>query len=89
MMAKALASHGAKVYIASRKQKVVDSTAASINELDAVKASGGKVVPLQADLSTKAQCDALAAKVEALEGGPGKAKLNALGERGNRLLILR
>ncbi|KAI9006962.1 rhamnolipids biosynthesis 3-oxoacyl-reductase [Hyaloraphidium curvatum] len=78
MMTKALALHGAKVYIASRKQEVVNEAANAINALPGVVKSGGKVVPLQADLSTKAACDALAKKVEAAEGGPGKAKLHAL-----------
>lgn len=78
MMAKSLSSHGARVYIASRKQKVVDETAAEINSLEAVKKSGGRVIALSADLATKANCDALAKKIEALEGGPGKAKLHAL-----------
>ena len=77
-MTKALALHGARVYIASRKQAVVDATAKAINNLDGVIRSGGRVVAFQADLSSKAACEALAKKVEEAEGGPGKAKLNAL-----------
>lgn len=77
-MAKALALHGAKVYIASRKQSVVDATAASINALPGVRGSSGKVVAFSADLSGRAQCEALAKKIEDAEGGPGKAKLHVL-----------
>lgn len=78
MMSKALAMHGAKVYIASRKRAVVDKAAAELNALPEVKASGGLVVPLQADLNSKANCDKLASEIEKLEGGPGKAKMEAL-----------
>lgn len=78
MMAKTLALHGCRVYIASRKQAVVDATAAGINKLDGVGKSGGKVVALQADLANKAACDKLASQVAELEGGSTKAKLHVL-----------
>ncbi|RKO82827.1 hypothetical protein BDK51DRAFT_15881 [Blyttiomyces helicus] len=58
MIAAALVQNGAKVYIASRKLKVVESAAAELNAM-----GPGTCVPLAADLLTKASCDALAAQI--------------------------
>ncbi|KAJ3108505.1 hypothetical protein HK100_003423 [Physocladia obscura] len=67
MIAFALASNGARVYIASRKLKVVQDAAEEINAASQTKASGGQVVALQADVTDKAKVDALAAQIQARE----------------------
>jgi len=68
-MAAALVRNGAKVYIASRKLPALQKTA---NELSALSPpnsgiSGPACIPLTAELSTKAGCDDLAAKIKEKE----------------------
>ncbi|TPX33015.1 hypothetical protein SmJEL517_g04001 [Synchytrium microbalum] len=58
IMAQALVQNGAKVYIASRKQKNIEAAAAELNSL-----GPGQCIGLAADLSTKANCYALAAEM--------------------------
>ncbi|KAJ3014027.1 UNVERIFIED_CONTAM: hypothetical protein HDU68_000456 [Siphonaria sp. JEL0065] len=67
MIAAALAQNGAKVYIASRKLKVVQEAAAEINACPQTKASGGECIALQADLTDKAKTDALATQIKQRE----------------------
>jgi NAD(P)-dependent dehydrogenase (short-subunit alcohol dehydrogenase family) len=64
MIAAAYVRNGAKVYIASRKLADLERVAA---QLTAAGAQGGQCIPLQADVGTKAGCDALAAQVLARE----------------------
>ncbi|KAI9033509.1 hypothetical protein DFJ74DRAFT_652691 [Hyaloraphidium curvatum] len=73
MMTTALAQNGARVYIASRKLPVLQQTADEINSDPAVKASGGQVIPVKADLRTRKECEALAATMKEKE-----TKLNIL-----------
>jgi len=62
MMASALVQNGAKVYIASRKEKQLKEVA------DALNARGpGRCEYVIADLGTKAGCDGLAAHIKARE----------------------
>ncbi|KAI9106047.1 hypothetical protein DFS34DRAFT_601962 [Phlyctochytrium arcticum] len=58
MIAASLVQNGAKVYIASRKKEVVEETA---KELTAM--GPGQCIPLQADLGTRAQAEALAKQI--------------------------
>ncbi|KAH7102341.1 rhamnolipids biosynthesis 3-oxoacyl-reductase [Auriculariales sp. MPI-PUGE-AT-0066] len=62
MMAAALVQNGAKVYIASRKEKQLKEVSAALN-----KAGPGSCEYLIADLSTKAGCDALGAEIKKRE----------------------
>ncbi|TPX32113.1 hypothetical protein SmJEL517_g04689 [Synchytrium microbalum] len=71
MLAAGLVANGAKVYIASRKQQVVDETAAELNKYYAKQ--GGVCLPLTANLNSKAGCDELANKIKQRE-----TKLDAL-----------
>ncbi|KAI8852406.1 putative NADPH-dependent beta-ketoacyl reductase [Chytridium lagenaria] len=58
MIAAALIQNGAKVYIASRKLKNVQDAADELNKM-----GPGMCIALQADLTTKAEADALATKI--------------------------
>ena len=60
MIAKALVSNGAKVYISARKADVCEKVAAQLTSL-----GPGKCVALPADVSSDAECKALAAKLAA------------------------
>jgi len=62
-MTAALVQNGARVYIASRKLHDLESVAASMNETarGGPWPAGTACIPLQADVSAKAGCDALAA----------------------------
>ncbi|KAJ3104634.1 hypothetical protein HDU97_009025 [Phlyctochytrium planicorne] len=62
MIAAALVQNGAKVYIASRKLKNVQEAADELNKM-----GPGSCIPLQADLTTRAECEALAAKLKEKE----------------------
>ncbi|KAJ1341298.1 hypothetical protein BSLG_004028 [Batrachochytrium salamandrivorans] len=61
-MAAALVQNGAKVYIASRNLKTVQATAAELT-----LAGPGTCIAIQADLSNKAQAEALASQIAAKE----------------------
>lgn len=61
MIAHGLVAAGARVYVASRKLEVCEAVASDL------RAVGGEAVALEADLSTPAGCDALAAAVAARE----------------------
>ncbi|KAJ1539573.1 hypothetical protein HK405_012737 [Cladochytrium tenue] len=63
MIAAALVRNGAKVYIASRKLKVVEETAKELNSMGAP----GTCIALQADLMNREQAEALAAQIKAKE----------------------
>ncbi|TPX35331.1 hypothetical protein SmJEL517_g02247 [Synchytrium microbalum] len=65
MIAATFVQNGMKVYIASRKQSVIDEAVADLNKMGA--ASGGKCVGLIADLTTKAACQKLADQILAKE----------------------
>ncbi|TPX50636.1 hypothetical protein SeLEV6574_g00804 [Synchytrium endobioticum] len=65
MIAATLVQNGVKVYIASRKQQVIDQAVVELNAMG--KASGGSCIGLTADLGTKAQCKALADQILAKE----------------------
>jgi NAD(P)-dependent dehydrogenase (short-subunit alcohol dehydrogenase family) len=65
MIAAAYVQNGAKVYIASRKLSDLERVAAQLTA--AGKANGGQCLPLQADVATKAGCDALADQVKQRE----------------------
>ncbi|KAI9340523.1 hypothetical protein BDR26DRAFT_861259 [Obelidium mucronatum] len=67
MIASALAQNGAKVYIASRKLKVVQDAAAEINSNPQTKESGGSCIALQADLTDKSKADQLATEIKKRE----------------------
>jgi NAD(P)-dependent dehydrogenase (short-subunit alcohol dehydrogenase family) len=60
MIAAGFAANGAKTYIASRKQHVLDEVAAELSKT-------GTCIPIQADLSTHAGVVALADRMKALE----------------------
>lgn len=62
MISAAYVRNGAKVYIASRKLADLERVAAQLSELG--KQSGGKCIPLQADVGSKAGCDALAEQIK-------------------------
>ncbi|WP_052669885.1 SDR family NAD(P)-dependent oxidoreductase [Nitriliruptor alkaliphilus] len=61
MIAHGLVAAGATVYVASRKLEVCEAVASDL------RAVGGEAVALEADLSTPAGCEALAAAVAARE----------------------
>ncbi|KAJ1568137.1 hypothetical protein HK405_003516 [Cladochytrium tenue] len=63
MIATALVKNGAKVYIASRKFKVVEETAKELNAIGAP----GSCIPLTADLTSREQAEALAAQIKVKE----------------------
>ncbi|ORY53829.1 NAD(P)-binding protein [Rhizoclosmatium globosum] len=67
MITAALAQNGAKVYIASRKLKVVQDAAAEINAMPNTIASKGEVIALQADLVDKEKCVAFVNQIKAKE----------------------
>ncbi|KAJ3243567.1 hypothetical protein HDU78_000327 [Chytriomyces hyalinus] len=67
MIATALAQNGARVYIASRKLKVVSAAAADINANPQTVASGGSCIALQADLTDKAKVHAFANEIKKRE----------------------
>ncbi|KAJ3349227.1 hypothetical protein HDU83_000703 [Entophlyctis luteolus] len=73
MIAAALAQNGARVYIASRKLKVVQDAAAEINAMQQTIASKGSVIAFQGDVADKASVDAIANFVKQRE-----SKLNFL-----------
>ncbi|KAK9667532.1 hypothetical protein K7432_017731 [Basidiobolus ranarum] len=58
MIAKALIANGAKVYIASRRLELIESVAAELTKL-----GPGTCKAIQADLSSKHGCEALANRV--------------------------
>ncbi|CAG8532283.1 10153_t:CDS:2 [Paraglomus occultum] len=62
MIAKALVCNGANVYIVSRKIKVLEKAASSLNEL-----GPGKCTALQANLKSKAACEQVALELGARE----------------------
>ena len=64
-MTAALVQNGARVYIASRKLHDLENVAALMNETarGGPWPAGTACIPLQADLSSKAGCDALAAEL--------------------------
>ncbi|KAJ3091825.1 hypothetical protein HDU96_002931 [Phlyctochytrium bullatum] len=62
MIAAALVQNGAKVYIASRKIQNVQKAADELNKM-----GPGQCIALQADLTTKAETEALAAKLKEKE----------------------
>lgn len=66
MIAAALVQNGAKVYIASRKLKVVEATAAELNSM-LNKHPDGVCIPLQADLGSREHAEQLAAQIMARE----------------------
>src|SRR5262245_18449819 len=61
MIARGFLESGAKVYISSRKADACDATAGELSAL-------GPCIPLPQDVSTVAGCQALAAKIDELEG---------------------
>jgi NAD(P)-dependent dehydrogenase (short-subunit alcohol dehydrogenase family) len=63
MSASAFVANGARVIIASRKEKELQKTTERINK-EFGGSSGGKVEYIVADLSNKAGCDALCAEVK-------------------------
>ncbi|KAK9695659.1 hypothetical protein K7432_012850 [Basidiobolus ranarum] len=58
MITKALVANGAKVYIASRRLELIESVAAELTKL-----GPGTCKAIQADLSSKQECEALAHRV--------------------------
>jgi NAD(P)-dependent dehydrogenase (short-subunit alcohol dehydrogenase family) len=62
MIARGFVAAGAKVYISSRKAEVCDSVAAQL------RAEGGDVLSIPADLSTEAECRRLATAIADREG---------------------
>lgn len=64
-MASALVQNGARVYIASRKIEDLKQASAMLNEVSTAGSwpSGTACIPIQADLASKAGCDALAAEI--------------------------
>ncbi|PWN93847.1 putative NADPH-dependent beta-ketoacyl reductase [Acaromyces ingoldii] len=68
MMAAAYIRNGAKVYIASRKLPELEKQAAALSALSPKgKVNGPACIPLEADISTKAGCDALAKQIKERE----------------------
>lgn len=69
VMAAALVRNGAKVYIASRKMPQIEKTSKQLSELSPSDSgiSGPACIPLTADVSTKAGCDALADQLKQRE----------------------
>ncbi|KAI9340515.1 hypothetical protein BDR26DRAFT_861245 [Obelidium mucronatum] len=67
MIASALAQNGAKVYIASRKLKIVQDAASEVNANQQTKESGGSCIALQADVTDKAKTDQLANEIKKRE----------------------
>jgi NADP-dependent 3-hydroxy acid dehydrogenase YdfG len=63
MMTRALIANGArKVYIVGRRLDVLETTASEY-----ASSAPGKIIPIQADLSSKSQIDGLRKKLEAEE----------------------
>ncbi|KAI8812911.1 hypothetical protein BJ742DRAFT_792232 [Cladochytrium replicatum] len=67
MIATALVQNGARVYIASRKLENLQKVADGLNAFAAAKNTGGTCIPLQANLVTRADCEATAAKLREKE----------------------
>ncbi|RSH77439.1 uncharacterized protein EHS24_003410 [Apiotrichum porosum] len=65
MIAAAYVRNGAKIYIASRKLKDLERVAEQLSALGV--SSGGQCIPVQADVASKAGCDALADQIKARE----------------------
>jgi NAD(P)-dependent dehydrogenase (short-subunit alcohol dehydrogenase family) len=65
MISTAFVANGARVYISSRDAKACESAAAELNA--AHPASGGKAIPLPADLSKQSECARLADELTKLE----------------------
>ncbi|WFD41900.1 hypothetical protein MPSI1_000537 [Malassezia psittaci] len=69
MMSAALVQNGCRVYIASRKLDELQRVAKSLNETapEGPFEAGTFCIPIQADVGTKAGCDALAAEIKKYE----------------------
>lgn len=67
MIAAAYVRNGAKIYIASRKLEDLQKQAAAISSLAPSGGKGPACIALQADVSTKAGCDALAEQIKQKE----------------------
>ncbi|TXT07454.1 hypothetical protein VHUM_03174 [Vanrija humicola] len=67
MIAAAYVQNGAKVYIASRKLADLERVAAQLTEAGNKAGTGGKAIAIQADVGSKAGCDALADAIKARE----------------------
>ncbi|KAI8812914.1 hypothetical protein BJ742DRAFT_861631 [Cladochytrium replicatum] len=67
MIATSLIQNGAKVYIASRKLPNLQKVADNLNSLAKAQKTGGECIPLQANLVSRADCEATAAKVKERE----------------------
>ena len=63
MIARTLASNGALIYITGRREETLKVSAEEHG-----KAAGGKIIPLQGDVTDKASIEALKKEVEAKEG---------------------
>ena len=66
MITAAFIRNGAKIYIASRKKADLDKQAAALSKLSpsgAIQGGDAACIALEADVSTKAGCDALAKQI--------------------------
>ncbi|KIJ54163.1 hypothetical protein M422DRAFT_153670 [Sphaerobolus stellatus SS14] len=66
MIAKGLATNGAKVYITGRRKEVLEKVASEVNTMESVK---GELVPIQCDVTSK---DSIQALVQTIENTDGK-----------------
>ncbi|CAB4406632.1 unnamed protein product [Rhizophagus irregularis] len=64
-ISKAFVKNGAKVYIASRKQKNLEEAAAELNSLG----GPGECIPITADITIKEECEKIANKISEKENG--------------------
>jgi len=69
VMAKTLAANGAKVYITGRREEVLKTSASAHGSDEALRGSGGSIVPLVMDVTSK---DSIRAGVEKIAETDGR-----------------
>ncbi|CAG8690667.1 10885_t:CDS:2 [Funneliformis caledonium] len=74
MISKAFIMNGAKVYIASRKQRNLEEAAAELNSL-----GGSECIPIKADVSIKEECEKISNEINRRENGKLDILINNAG----------
>lgn len=68
MAARALAANGAKVYIAGRRTDVLEASAKAHGTPDKLGNSGGSLVPIAMDITSKESLSRAVAEISAKDG---------------------
>lgn len=68
MIAQTLAANGAKVYITGRRADVLETSARAHGSAEKLGASGGSIVPIVMDVTSKESIKAAVAEITQKEG---------------------